>query len=1050
MSSNKPTLGEEANIASEAALSDTEIPESEYIDDDELLDHEDENGENSENDETNKNNSELISYRNSRSPSTTTSRSESRSSSHSQRESTSPSRSRSTSAAPADDLPERMETVDIIEEDQQGQVSNRTKRAKTPNKEARQEAKRQKVESLMEDIQQNFQKLKDKLSVIEKEQVENSALTKIDTLQNNLHSESDPVPDKYLPDIRSRLRFLATEMELCREVSRPLVVSLRFLGQGQPSFIQFQHDLVSNYFSYSRKINWKHYTISIILTLLIIIGTGSATEMDNIDNNIHEMFVNRSMTLKLLHPISRLQVMTFSESHDLGNFDRIAANIDSLIATAKSLADYSVENKFCSTRRTTHAPAESSATIESSKLKPDTAYALPHLEITSDFYKFESFAKNGKCFFRMNPDVAGILGDYTQFRYVDLRYNWKWARERPVFDYAERNVEVEERTKYSRGVCKFYDFAYTRNKNTMKSYYQLVHMPTTKLMGCMIKCNQQSQCLYSVYNHKFKTCKLFARVLQEHEFDVITKTNHWYENYDTIASAECSPTVVNRARAYLMSNGTMVNLMDLCEYIDNDEHQDMQYQCSAFYEPVIQELQQQKDILLNYKEELKKKFTPVLRTNPEDTGDDDEGSDQSSKTREKRGALGVILPFILQVARMIGKNYDRIIPITAQVTKFMDVTMPKIKNEIVKDGFKANINSDISYYAIEKPEKVQIQNFFDFKFDTRLIDFHRRLNKSFSETYEEIDKFRKLLDDSTPVVNNIPNGEYLFTRYFAEEEGALIRNFIYTTYSYNPYRLMISIPYDPSILQEQTWSVNSEKVVGNCISKRHDALEIKQIFDGVETKCLSPNAVKTRISDEIFLLTVKDKLFFSNILVVNSLESAIRIVCPDKESFYPVHGFAIIAAGGHCHIYRGNALITPAEEGTSMIQTRNIWENNFIKPIPKSQSTEQTMIANNNTDIIQYVLLGILGIFQIILALMTSSKVKEKAKGWLDTKSSSYQVRQTLAESAQRLGQLPSRLQSRRSSLRRAKALEEGLAGTALAKNVSKAEQTSANIQEII
>ena len=111
---------------------------------------------------------------------------------------------------------------------------------------------------------------------------------------------------------------------------------------------------------------------------------------------------------------------------------------------------------------------------------------------------------------------------------------------------------------------------------------------------------------------------------------------------------------------------------------------------------------------------------------------------------------------------MISKNYDCIIPITAEVTKFMDVTMPKIKNQIVKDGFKANINSDILYYAIERPEKVQIQNFFDFKFDKKLIDFHQRLNRSFSETYEEIDKFRKVLEDSTPVVNHIPGSEYLF------------------------------------------------------------------------------------------------------------------------------------------------------------------------------------------------------------------------------------------------------------------------------------------------
>ena len=1047
MTSTKSTLDDTVDLASEAALSDTEIPENEEIDDKILNtdDHGDIIGE--IDGEIDNINSEMNGHRNSRSPSTDSSRSGSRSSSSSSSQSdssSSSSGSRSSSATPADDLPERMKTVNI-EESQQGKVT-RAKRAKTPSKEARQEAKRQKVEALLEDLQGDFQKLKAKTTAIEKENIESSALTKVEQLYDSIQV----MPEKYRPDVKARLRFLSTEMELCRNTPRTLTVALRYLGNGQPSFIQFQHDLVSNYFFYFRNINWRHYIISIILTLFFIIGTGSATE-NNIDNNIHEMFVNRTATLKLLHPISRLQVMTFSESHDLGNFDRIAATIDSLIATAKSLADYSVENKYCSTRRATHAPAESSATIESSKLKPEIAYALPHLEITSDFYKFESFAKDGKCFFRMNPDIAGILGDYTQFKYVDLRYNWKWAKERPVFDYAEQNVEVEERTKNSnRGVCKFYDFAYTRNKNTMKSYYQLVHMPTTKLMGCMIKCNQQSQCLYSVYNHKYKTCKLFARVLQEHEFDVITKTNHWYENYDTIASAECSPTVVDRARAYLMSNGTMINLMDLCEYIDNDDHQNMQYQCTAFYEPVIQELRQQKELLLNYKEELKKKFTPVLRTSPTDTEDDENESDQPSKTRTKRGALGVILPFILQVARMIGKNYDRIIPITAQVTKFMDVTMPKIKNEIIKDGFKANINSDISYYAIEKPEKVQIQNFFDFKFDSRLIDFHQRLNKSFSETYEEIDKFRKLLEDSTPVVNHIPGGEYLFTRYFSEEEGALIRNFIYTTYSYNPYRLMISIPYDPSILQEQTWSVNSEKVVGNCISKQHDAPEVKQIFDGVETKCLSPNAVKTRISDEIFLLTVKDKLFFSNILVVNSLESAIRIVCPDKESFYPVHGFTIIAAGGHCHIYRGNALITPAEEGTSMIQTRKIWENDFIKPTLKSQNIEQTMIVNNNTDIIQYVLLGVLAIFQIIIALMFSSKVKAKVKGLLDKKTSTYQVRQTLAESAQRLSQLPSRLQSRRSSLRRARALEEGLAGSVLAKNVSKVEQTSTNVQEII
>ena len=65
-------------------------------------------------------------------------------------------------------------------------------------------------------------------------------------------------------------------------------------------------------------------------------------------------------------------------------------------------------------------------------------------------------------------------------------------------------------------------------------------------------------------------------------------------------------------------------------------------------------------------------------------------------------------------------------------------------------------------------------------------------------------------------------------------------------------------------------------------------------------------------------------LFHYNVLLVNSANSAIRAVCPDLEYYFLVNGFSIIAIGAHCHIFKGNALVTSAKDGTSMIQPRQI------------------------------------------------------------------------------------------------------------------------------
>ena len=893
---------------------------------------------------------------------------------------------------------------------------------------------RERINKILDSIMKEVRSLGRDPGVIEKAEIENSINAKLSTVADSL----EDIPKRQQDTFAYRLRKMSQQMENYAYVPRSIRVTTHHMSRGL-NVTQFAQDLVSGIFYSFRRVTVKHYILSLILTILFILSSASAM---TIDNNIQTMYVNESKTVKLLHPLSKLNVMTFSENHRLNRFDFVTRNINHLIDYAQHLANFSLTNKFCSTRRSEHAPAESMAILEQSKLEPDISYEVPHLEITSDFYMYESFAKNGTCYFRINPDIAGMLGKAEHVQWIDI-YNWKHSREQPTFEYVEKNVDIDERTKHHRGVCKFYPHCRIKTKTTREGYYAAELMPVTKLLGCMIKCHQQSNCLYSAFNHKDSLCYFFARTIPQHDLTELSY-NWWYESYTTVASAECIPTVLDRTRAYIMTNGTMVNLMNKCTYIDNDHHQEIKYQCHAFYEPVIQELQQNKQSLIDYKNELKKKFTPVKTS-----GIEDDEYDQQS--RNKRGVMAV-LPFILQVARLIGRNYERIIPITQQVNKFMEVTMPKIKHQIIREGFKANINSDISYYAIERPEKAKVNNIFDFTFDDKLIKFHQQLNKSFTETYQLIENFRKLLEDSTPSKNKIPGGEYLFTRYYDQAEDALIRNFIFTKYSYNHFRLKISIPYDPIILQEKTWSINSDKVIGECISENKGNLKVQPMFEGMETKCLSSNAAKKQISDEIFILKIKDKLFFSNILVINSLDSMIRVVCPDgKETFYPINGFAIIAAGGHCHIYKSNSLVTPAEEGVSMMQTVQLWTSKIIVPDKISQIASKST-NNSDTDVIQYILIGILCTFQIIIIVFSNQKIKDSIKNWYNDRSSAYQVREAFTAGASRLSQLPSRISSRRPSLRRVKTLEEGIAiATNRNQNIiSKTEPTNLPVHEIV
>ena len=876
------------------------------------------------------------------------------------------------------------------------------------------------IQSSISDITENISKIKEmNLDEPEKQILEDEIVESL----RDIDSQMSKINESDRDEVRAYAREVAAEMEISN-MNKVLHIQANQLGLGNAQ-ADLAEDMVRNSF-FSRPVENTIKTITrrlVMTRLMLFFSVWTVGQASKIDNKIFPMYVNSTSMVRLFHPMSSINVMTFSESHSVENFNVIIKEIDSLIYTARELADFSIENKICSTKRANHAPAESAVIIQMSEQNPDKVYALPHLEITSDVYKYESFVQNGTCRFRFNPDLAKILGESNSFRYHHSTEWWQTGNA-PIFDYTERNVEVEDREKRSqKGVCKFYDFYTFNDPSVMKSYYQEDDMPITKLMGCLTKCQADTRCLYSGFNHHDNKCYLYARVIQEHELYSM-RNNYFYQQYFTIISPSCTFSALDRTRPYLMINGTMVNLFDTCEFIDNEKYFQIHYQCTAFYEPVIQELEQNKQLLKGYKKELAKKFTPVARSTKSKTEISNTNTttdNPQSATREKRGlpAASVVIPFIFQIAKIIGKNFGRIHSITSQVSKYTTVSMPRIKTKVVEEGFKSSLNSDISYYTIERPDTTQIQRVFDFTFDTKLIHFHRRLNQSFKDTYGEIERFKRLLEDSAPIHTSIESNDYLFTRYFDRDENALIRNFIYTKYEYNPYRLEIQIPYNSTVLQPETWSVHSDYVVGKCIEAKTE-----NTFDGTETSCLASNAAKTQISEEIFILRVKDKLFPSTILVVNSANSAIRAVCPHQEIIFPVKGFSIIATGSDCHTFRGNVLITRADDGISMIQPREIWDNELLYPATKQIENKHTVSVDKTDDVVQYVLIALLSVFQIAFAFLCGPQVMQKLAELRNKEPNHYQVVQAWRDNVRRL----SRMHSRRSSPKRTKAMEEGIA----------------------
>ena len=128
-----------------------------------------------------------------------------------------------------------------------------------------------------------------------------------------------------------------------------------------------------------------------------------------------------------------------------------------------------------------------------------------------------------------------------------------------------------------------------------------------------------------------------------------------------------------------------------------------------------------------------------------------------------------------------------------------------------------------------------------------------------------------------------------------------------------------------------------------------------------------------------------------------------------------------------------------------------LWTSKIIVPDKISQIASDNT-GNSNTDVIQYVLIGILCAFQIIIISFSNQKIRETIKDWYHDRSSAHQVREAFVAGASRLSQLPSRISSRRPSLRRVKTLEEGIA-IATNKNqniVSRTEQASLPVHEII
>ena len=107
-----------------------------------------------------------------------------------------------------------------------------------------------------------------------------------------------------------------------------------------------------------------------------------------------------------------------------------------------------------------------------------------------------------------------------------------------------------------------------------------------------------------------------------------------------------------------------------------------------------------------------------------------------------------------------------------------------------------------------------------------------------------------------------------------------------------------------------------------------------------------------------------------------------------------------------------------------MIQPREIWDNELFYPATKQIENKHTVSVDKTDDVVQYVLIALLSVFQIAFAFLCGPQVMQKLAELRNKEPNHYQVVQAWRDNVRRL----SRMHSRRSSPKRTKAMEEGIA----------------------
>ena len=621
------------------------------------------------------------------------------------------------------------------------------------------------------------------------------------------------------------------------------------------------------------------FQVIIFCCLINFVNCENNVLVDN-DNGI--FFSDTTNFYKISCNMYQKNTYMLTEQTSLKNFSKFLDDLKDLNEKIAIFLQYSPENNFCQDYIGQSQEKISDIDEELSKNYTFT-YNMNHLEYSQKQKQFISFIINNKCYFSYN------FKKLSEIKSLELNfYNLKYENVNNT--YFNSNLFSENKLSHKKNCISWGSVT----SNFIRGYY----MRSSKLSGCIRKCQSTSQCFIYEYNYSNNECKLFKQ-------GAIVTYGNKANIFKVFGEIECR-LVYDMEEPLLKYNNSLEQISKFCHFIETRNQ--VNFKCENFFDYLEKPLKTLEDLIQKFTSKIHQQFDFQ-------TQNFDKSKRSLSLITTFMKASKIILPIIES-----GKIAE-IINIRKYLGLLKNTSLNNILNWFQTLGIKSSFGKQTDYFSINLFSRLKDKYFLE-PYNYQLFHYFENVKKLQNKIYAEIDRISLIMNYPNATDKNLPSN-FIYSRYIKSEN--IMSHFIFQNFSRNYEKIVLLIPKENINILE-SWSLgklNSNVSNSKCLTQA--------LTTGTSKNCQKIQNIKTLESD-IYQVSLDLNKFKLGILIINK-PGILQISCSNFNRLDNIIELTIIMYDMSCSLFFNHINIIKPQTIESFIVSKILYSGKFIKKL---------------------------------------------------------------------------------------------------------------------